>query len=97
MYIGLICQGGCNKVSQTGWLKQQTFIISVQGVESQIKCWRGRFLLRAVQACAGPAGLSPSFWYPQGPCVLVGTRPSLHLYMASPCHEELGPTIMISS
>lgn len=59
MYIGLICQGGCNKVSQTGWLKQQTFIISVQGVESQIKCWRGRFLLRAVQACAGPAGLSP--------------------------------------
>lgn len=50
MYIGLICQGDCNKVSQTGWLKQQTFIISVQGVESQIKCWRGRFLLRAVQA-----------------------------------------------
>lgn len=50
MYIGLICQGDCNKVSQTGWLKQQTFIISVQGVESQIKCWRSRFLLRAVQA-----------------------------------------------
>ena len=44
----LVCRGCLNKMPQTGWLKQQKFILhSCVGWKLKFKCWQSWFLLRA--------------------------------------------------
>ena len=45
----LVSSGGCNKVLQTGWLKQQKYISHSSGAwKSKIKVWQTGFLVKAL-------------------------------------------------
>lgn len=85
----LFCSGHCNKVPQTGWIKQQIYFLTVLEAKSpRSRCWQGWFLLRAVRE--GPIW-SFSRWHADGHLLCVSFFLwGIYIQISSSC-KDTGP------